>query len=149
MGGKPLGDYRIQPGSKNYDPEFHKSLKKWSEANLPASIIAGIPSMTGKENGQAAPEDTNFFAQMPEELKPRFLKAIGKTGVVGGVAMTLADLANARTAAKHGNPEEAQKYLGNALMGLANPFAGYMGQGDTEESQKVAERQIKGAVVPK
>ena len=149
MGGKPLGDYRIQPGSKNYDPEFHKSLKEWSERNLPASKIAGIPSMTGKENGLAAPKDTNFLAQMPEELKPRFLKAIGKTGVIGGVAMTLADLANARTAAKHGNPEEAQKYLGNALMGLANPFAGYMGQGDTEESQKVAERQIKGAVVPK
>ena len=149
MGGKPLGDYRIQPKAENYDPEFHKALKKWSEANLPASVIAGIPSMTGKENGQAAPENTNFLSRMPEELKPKFLKAIGKTGVVGGVVMTLADLANARTAAKHGNPEEAQKYLGNALMGLANPFAGYMGQGDTEESQKVAERQIKGAVVPK
>jgi hypothetical protein len=149
MGGKPLGDYRIQPGTEKYDSEFHKSLKKWSEANLPASKIAGIPSMTGKENGLAAPEDTNFLSRMPEELKPRFLKAIGKAGAIGGVAMTLADLANARTAAKHGNPEEAQKHLGNALMGLANPFAGYMGQGDTEESQKVAERQIKGAVVPK
>ena len=149
MGGKPLGDYRTNPRDAAYDPEFDKALRKWSEANLPASKIAGIPSMTGKENGLAAPEDTNFLARMPEELKPRFLKAIGKTGVIGGVAMTLADLANARTAAKHGNPEEAQKYLGNALMGLANPFAGYMGQGDTEESQKVAERQIKGAVVPK
>jgi hypothetical protein len=149
MGGKPLGDYRIQPGAEKYDPEFHKALKEWSERNLPASKIAGIPSMTGKENGLAAPEDTNFLARIPEELKPRFLKAIGTAGKVGGVAMTLVDLANAKTAAKHGNPEEAQKYLGNALMGLANPFAGYMGQGDTEESQKVAERQIKGAVVPK
>ena len=149
MGGKPLGDYRIQPGSKNYDPEFHKSLRKWSEANLPASKIAGIPSMTGKENGLAAPEDTNFLARMPEELKPRFLKAIGKAGAVGGVAMTLADLANARTAAKHGNPEEAEKHLGNALMGLVNPFLGYTGQLNTEESQDLAKRQIKGAVVPK
>jgi hypothetical protein len=145
MGGKPLGTYRTNPRDAAYDPEFDKALTKWSEANLPASKIAGIPSMTGKENGLAAPEDTNFFSRIPKELRPKFLKA----GAIGGVAMTLADLANARTAAKHGNPEEAQKYLGNALMGLANPFAGYMGQGDTEESQKVAERQIKGAVVPK
>ena len=149
MGGKPLGDYRTNPRDAAYDPEFDKALKEWSERNLPASKIAGIPSMTGRENGLAAPEDTNFFSRIPKELRPKFLKAIGKAGMVGGVAMTLADLANARTAAKHGNPEEAQKYLGNALMGLANPFAGYMGQGDTEESQKVAERQIKGAVVPK
>jgi hypothetical protein len=126
--GNPLGEYRIQPGSKNYDPEFHKALKKWSEANLPASKIAGIPSMSGKENGLAAPEDTNFFSRMPEELKPRFLKGLGKAGAVGGVALTLADLANARTAAKHGNPEEAQKLLGNALMGIVNPLAGYMGE---------------------
>jgi len=145
MGGKPLGNYRTNPRDATYDPEFDKALRKWSEANIPASKIAGIPSMTGKENGLAAPEDTNFFSRIPKELRPKFLKA----GAIGGVAMTLADLANARTAAKHGNPEEAQKYLGNALMGLANPFAGYMGQGDTEESQKVAERQIKGAVVPK
>ena len=145
MGGKPLGNYRTNPRDATYDPEFDKALRKWSEANIPASKIAGIPSMTGKENGLAAPEDTNFFSRIPKELRPKFLKA----GAIGGVAMTLADLANARTAAKHGNSEEAQKYLGNALMGLANPFAGYMGQGDTEESQKVAERQIKGAVVPK
>ena len=147
--GKPLGDYRIQPGTKNYDPEFHNALKKWSEANLPASKIAGIPSMSGKENGLAAPEETNFFSRMPEELKPKFIKGLGKAGAVGGVALTLADLANARTAARHGNPEEAQKHLGSALMGLINPLAGYMGEGDTKESEEVRKRQIKGAVVPK
>ena len=148
MGGKPIGEYALNPKDKNYNPDLREKIKKWSERNYPTSNIAGVSEMTGEQKGKAAPEETNFFSKMGK------LKPVAKTiAGVGGVMMALTELAQAREEAKHGNPNSAIGRVAKVATGFA-PLATYTNETNSNEQEamnKIRSQQkpIKGAVVPK
>lgn len=148
MGGKPIGEYALNPKDKNYNPDLREKIKKWSERNYPASNIAGFPEMTGEQKGKAAPEETNFFSKMGK------LKPVAKTiAGVGGVMMALTELAQAREEAKHGNPNSAIGRVAKVATGFA-PLATFTNDTNSNEQEamnRIRNQQspIKGAVVPK
>lgn len=148
MGGKPIGEYALNPKDKNYNPDLREKIKKWSERNYPTSNIAGFPEMTGEQKGKAAPEETNFFSKMGK------LKPVAKTiAGVGGVMMALTELAQAREEAKHGNPNSAIGRVAKVATGFA-PLATFTNDTNSNEQEamnRIRNQQspIKGAVVPK
>ena len=148
LGGKPIGEYALNPKEKNYNPDLREKIKKFSERSYPASNIAGMPEMTGEQKGKAAPEETNFFGKLGK------LKPVAKTiAGVGGVMMALSELAQAKQEARHGNPNAAIGRMAKVATGFA-PLATFTNDTNSNEQEamnRIRNQQspVKGAVIPK